>query len=98
LTQRDLSDHPRPGDVFLVVGVSETAYRLDRRDKMRLYLAAGVSEFWIVNIRAAHVELYRKPSGDAYQETRIAARGKSISPIAFPDVAVPVDRVIPLTV
>lgn len=57
--------HPGPGDVTLVVEVADATLRRDRGLKKRLYAAAGIPAYWIVNLRDARLEVYSHPSGAA---------------------------------
>lgn len=85
---------PRPADVFFVIEVMETSARYDRGVKVPLYARAGVPEVWLVDLNRDQVEVYRRPDGDAYAECRVAGRGESIGPEAFPDVSLRVDDVL----
>jgi Uma2 family endonuclease len=63
---RDYVDrHPGPGDLALVVEVSDTTLATDRGRKKRLYARAGVIIYWIVNLVENQVEIYTDPSGPA---------------------------------
>jgi Uma2 family endonuclease len=59
--------HPRPGEIGLLVEVSDTTLRRDRGSKRAIYAAAGVPEYWIVNLVGRQVEIYLDPQspGDA---------------------------------
>jgi Uma2 family endonuclease len=62
--RRDYHDrHPGPEDVALVVEVSDTTLQRDRTMKQRLYAAAGITTYWIVNLPEAQLEVYSEPSG-----------------------------------
>ncbi|MFV9505876.1 MAG: Uma2 family endonuclease [Oscillochloridaceae bacterium umkhey_bin13] len=62
--RRDYRDrHPGPADVALVVEVADTTLQRDRSTKQRLYAAAGITTYWIVNLPEAQLEVYREPSG-----------------------------------
>ncbi|HEV2971083.1 MAG TPA: Uma2 family endonuclease [Pirellulales bacterium] len=68
--------HPGPGEIGLVIEVAESALGLDRGAKARVYAAAGVPEYWIVNLIDRQVEIHRDPrtgeSGEpAYQTGEI---------------------------
>ena len=64
---RDYADrHPGPGDVGLVVEISDDSLERDRTLKLRLYARAGIPVYWIVNLRSRIVEVYEAPSGAAY--------------------------------
>jgi Uma2 family endonuclease len=47
---------PGPGDVFLVVEVSDTTLAYDRDVKLPRYAQAGVPEVWIVDLEGRRVE------------------------------------------
>lgn len=47
-----------PDRAFLVVEVADTSLRTDRRVKPSIYAAAGVAEYWVVNLRDALVEVH----------------------------------------
>lgn len=89
------SRHPEPADIRLIVEVSDTTLASDRKDKARLYAAAGIPEYWIVNVPARQVEVYRNPSGNAYRDVQIRRPGESITPLYAPHASVAVDRFIP---
>ena len=62
-------DHP--STAILVIEVSNTSLARDRA-KSAIYAAAGVKEYWIVNLRARTIEQYTKPQ--AAPEPRYARR------------------------
>ncbi len=90
-----LSDHPRPEDVLLLVEVSDSTLEYDRDVKLSLYAAAGVPEVWIVNLRDGWIESNTRPAGDGYRATQRYAPGDTIAPQAFPDLAIPIERIVP---
>jgi hypothetical protein len=53
--------HPTPQDVALLIEVADSSLLTDRRDKGRLYAAAKIVTFWIINLAAAQVEVYSRP-------------------------------------
>ena len=59
--------HPGPQDVALVVEVADSSLQRDRFLKKRLYAAAGISIYWIVNLLDGQIEVYTEPSGPTYQ-------------------------------
>ncbi len=56
----------------------------DRAVKLPNYALAGVAEYWIVNLVDEQVEVYRKPSGRAYQENSVYRGDVEIHPLALP--------------
>jgi Uma2 family endonuclease len=73
--------HPGPANVALVVEVSDTPLQRDRTVKSRLYAAAGLPSYWIVNLVDRRVEMYSSPSGSpaAYQRVQTHNPGDSIA-------------------
>ena len=86
---------PRPEDVLLLIEVSLSTLGYDRDVKLRLYAEAGIPEVWIVNLGDDWIESHREPTADGYRSTRRYMLGDTIAPQAFPDLAIPVERIIP---
>ncbi len=85
--------HPGPDDVLLVVEVSDTSARFDRDVKLPLYASHGIREVWIVDVGNRSIEICRDPLGREYRD-RAVLRDGEISPLAFPDLALPVDAIL----
>ena len=66
-TRRYLDRHPGPQDVSLVIEVADSSLRRDRTLKKRLYAAAGILVYWIVNLIDNQIEVYTDPSGPGDQ-------------------------------
>jgi Uma2 family endonuclease len=58
---------PEPGDVALVVEVSDSTLEYDREEKLPIYAAAGIPIYWIINLIDRQVEVYSIPTVDGYQ-------------------------------
>jgi Uma2 family endonuclease len=52
--------HPQGSDVGLVIEVADSTLHIDRR-KALIYAAAGVAQYWIINLPDRCVEVYEKP-------------------------------------
>ena len=94
-SQRTAGRHPKPSEALLVIEVADSSLHYDRRDKMRAYARAGVREFWILNLEDDVFETFREPDGEIFAVTQSAGAGADLSPLAFPDVRIAVDDVIP---
>jgi Uma2 family endonuclease len=72
--------HPRGSDVALVIEVSESSLRRDRR-KRRIYARAGVPIYWIVNLDANRIEIYSVPDSATgeYQRSEVVPLAAPIS-------------------
>jgi Uma2 family endonuclease len=74
-------------DALLVIEVAETSLAYDRSTKRRLYAQAGIPECWVVDCAAETVEVHRGPGPDGYSDVRLVTGAATLSPRAFPDVA-----------
>jgi Uma2 family endonuclease len=100
-TRRDYSrEHPsRPA---LVVEVAESSLALDRDYKGSLYAQAGVADYWVLNLVARVLEVYRRPIADPaarfgwrYASTEVLAPGSSAAPLAAPAARILVSDLLP---
>jgi Uma2 family endonuclease len=87
--------HPVPEDIFLIIEVSDSSLGKDRGPKLELYAEAGIREYWIVNIQARSVDVYRNPDGLVFRDVATYTPGQEIHPLAFPEVSLPVSRLFP---
>ena len=65
--------------------------------KAAVYAAAGIPEYWIVNLHDDVVEVSRAPQREAraYTETRVARRGERLELVALPGTSLAVDDLLP---
>jgi Uma2 family endonuclease len=77
-----LTRHPGPADVGLVIEVAESSLLVDREEKSRIYAAANIPDYWIVNLVDRQVEVLTGPSGPTsapdYSNRRIYGPGDAI--------------------
>ena len=85
--------HPYPEDVYWLVEYANTSLSKDLDEKKRLYAEAGIPEYWVVNLRDMTVLLFRDPAAGTYRADQ-TLDGGVIHPLAFPDVAVDVSRLL----
>jgi Uma2 family endonuclease len=87
-----LDDHPKTA--WLVVEVADSSLARDRA-KAKLYAAAGVSEYWIVDLTGDAVDVHRHPSADGYRALTRHRRGEALRLVAFDDVELRLGDVLP---
>ena len=68
---------------------------MDREVKAPLYAEHGVPEYWLVDIPAATIEVYREPSEEGYRSMARATRGETLHPVSLPGFAVRTDEILP---
>ena len=69
-------EHPGPGNVLLVIEVSDTSAEYDTSVKLPLYARAGIPETWLVNLTTETVEVHSQPVSGEYRQTLRAKRGE----------------------
>jgi len=70
---------PRPADIVLLVKVSQSTYRFDRRVKLPRYAKAGIPLLWIVNLESRAIEVFSEPRGRRYASLIAFAEEQSVS-------------------
>jgi Uma2 family endonuclease len=84
-----------PTAAVLVVEISGRSLFHDRERKQSLYALADIPESWILNLAERRLEVYRNPQDGIYQSRTILQQGDFISPLARPDVSIPVSELLP---
>ena len=74
--------HPGAADISLVVQISDSSLSFDLGEKLALYGANGIQEYWVVDLKATQVHRFVAPhfKGQAFRD--------SISPSAWPDIRI----------
>lgn len=86
---------PEPQDVRLLVEVSDSTLRGDISVKAALYGRAGIPEYWVVNINARAVEVFRQPTAEGYASVATVTGNEAIRPLAAPEAEVHVADLLP---
>jgi Uma2 family endonuclease len=76
------SHHPGPTEIVLIVEVADSTLDYDRKIKGRLYAAAGIPEYWVLNLNARRLEVYRNPGRAGYRSTTIYHETDSVEPLS----------------
>lgn len=76
----------RADDVLLLIEVADSSLAYDRSTKLRIYAAAGIPEYWIVDCTTETVEIYRDPGLEGYRTVTRATGQETLTLQAFPDV------------
>jgi len=80
-------------DVLLLIEVADTSLRYDRSTKLRLYAAAGIPEYWLVDCTTESIEVFRSPDAEGYRDvSRIEGEG-TLTVEAVPDVTLQVGEI-----
>jgi Uma2 family endonuclease len=87
---------------LLLIEVSDTTYRKDSGIKLRTYAFHGVPEYWIENLSADRIEVYRQPQNPTgrlrdchYASVEHFGRGQSVTVAARPGVTFQAEELLP---
>lgn len=83
--------HPFSEDIFWLIEISDSVLSKDLNEKQRIYAQAGVLEYWVVDVKAKKVFIFREPEKISYRIKLECVTGK-IVPLAFSDVEVPIEK------
>lgn len=88
-----LERHPFPEDIFWIIEVAKTSFKQDKEVKSAVYAAAGIPDYWILNLSTRQLTVLRSPQSGQYTEELTFQRG-SVSPLAFKTISVSVERLL----
>ena len=86
-------ERPTPAEILLVVEVSDSSLRFDRKVKLPLYASFGIQELWIVDLVQRQLDVYRRPQQDGYAETASFGPGDTAALWLGSEIKVPLARV-----
>ena len=93
VTTRSVHAHARETAAWLIE-VSVSSIRKDLGLKARLYAAAGVTEYWVIDANVDSVIVHLDPSADGYGSITTYGRLDRIAPRAFPSLVFSLDELL----
>ncbi|HEY4263632.1 MAG TPA: Uma2 family endonuclease [Schlesneria sp.] len=71
---------PNSNAVLLLAEVADSSLEFDRGKKLEQYARAGISTYWIVNLRDNQVEVYTRPNRESagYSQCQILKRDETV--------------------
>jgi len=87
------SRHPHPENIFWLIEYSNTSLTKDTNIKRKAYAAAGIQEYWVMDLQNRQLKVFRNPDQGNYQTETTVTTGE-ICPLAFPDISVSVQRLL----
>ena len=89
-----------PTGAALVVEVADTTLFFDTTTKAELYAAAGVPEYWVIDVAGRRLLVFRDPApvaatGTAYRTHQTLGPADTVSPLAAPHAVVRVADLLP---
>ncbi len=94
--------HPEPDAVILLIEVADTTLRFDLGPKSHLYAAAGITDYWVIDIGNRLLHMHRNPIADEaaprgfrYSSVQILTESESIAPLAATNANIKVADMLP---
>lgn len=91
-----------PRTALLIVEIADTSLAMDLGDKASLYAAAGIADYWVVDVNDRRLHLFRNPQpdpaakyGSAYKQVTVLLPTDTISPLAAPTQSAQVGDFLP---
>lgn len=93
-----------PTQAALLVEVADTSFLYDTTTKAELYAAAGVPEYWVLDLNARQLHVFRDPqprplptdlAATAYQSHDVLNPTDTVSPLAAPAAVIRVSDLLP---
>ena len=88
VTLRRYADRrPLPEEVSLLIEVADTSLEFDTTAKAALYAAAGIADYWVVDLVSRAVIVFREPRSGGYESRSTHRSDQFVRPLAQPDAA-----------
>ncbi|MBH8563884.1 Uma2 family endonuclease [Nostoc sp. CENA67] len=85
--------HPYPENIFWLIEYANSSLEKDLEIKSKIYAQAGISEYWVVNLKKLHLVVFREILDGEYA-TKLTLTVGTIQPLAFPDISISVEQII----
>jgi Uma2 family endonuclease len=85
--------HPQPADIHWLVEIANTTLARDLTVKKDLYAAAGILEYWVIDLQNMALVVFHNLQDGCYQTELLLTSG-TIAPQAFPAVQLEVQRLL----
>jgi Uma2 family endonuclease len=91
-----------PTTASLVIEVSDTTLATDMTEKAELYATANIPEYWVLDLNARQLHVFRNPAplpanlaAVAYQTRDTLGPNDTVSPLAVPNSTITVSDLLP---
>ena len=74
----------QPGEIALLVEISDTSLYFDLAVKAPLYSRAGIVEYWVLDVGGRRLIVHRDPAPSGYGSIIAYSESESIAPLAAP--------------
>ncbi len=86
--------HPYPQDIYWLIEIANSSLEKDLKEKKRIYARNQIAEYWIIDLQNNQLRVFTNPQNSEYKESKKLTNGL-INPLAFPNIAIEVNRLLP---
>ena len=87
--------HPYPEDIYWLIEIADSTLSKDKEIKKKIYAIAGIKEYWIIDLNNRKLIVYLNPNREDYeQEIELDRSISIINPLAFPAIAIEVEKLL----
>jgi Uma2 family endonuclease len=87
--------HPQPADIHLLVEVADSTLSYDCQVKDKTYAKAGISEYWVIDLKNRQFHIFHDPQPTGYASHLILAESQTVSPLEFPVMMISIGSILP---
>jgi len=87
--------HPYPKEVRLIVEVADSTLKHDCEVKDQIYAQANIAEYWVIDLKNRQLHIFQQPTPQGYNKQIILKENNQISPIAFPELNIEINSILP---
>ena len=84
-----------PTGALLVVEVADSSFYYDTGKKAEIYAAAGLLDYWVLDVEDRRLLVFRDPSPTGYLTKQTLAETESLAPLAAPASPISVADLLP---
>jgi len=90
---RYLQHHPYPEDIYWLIEVADTTLAYDLGTKRKLYVEAGIAEYWVIDVAGKQMMVFQDLRNGDYA-TQYTVSSGIVHPVVFPDVSIEVRQLV----
>jgi Uma2 family endonuclease len=88
-----LRHHPYPENIFWLIEYANASLEKDLNLKTQVYAEVAIAEYWVVDLTKQTLIVFRNPQSGQYSSCTSYTEGQ-LTPLAFPDVSIPMNSII----
>ncbi len=86
-----LEHHPYPANIFWLIEYADSTLVKDLTTKQKIYAQAGILEYWVVNLTAPELIVFREPGNEGYTQ-EIKFSSGLVTTLSFPNINIEVRK------